>query len=133
LANTVYKRKSEVAPEQITIHNNQFARFVSRRKGVSASALSTAIRLLSEGVVEAMAEGYNVQLFKLGTFEIRKMPPRMRYHRITKQTYMAEPFHMVHFKKSPTLIKQVRKISKERLAVMLDKPTLPKAGGTTGQ
>lgn len=125
--------KSAPAPEQILLQNKQFARFVSRRKGVSAVALSSAIRLLSEGVVEAMAEGYDVQLRGLGTFQVRMMKSRMRWHRITRQTYMAPPFAMVHFKKSPKLCKQVKAIAKARIAALSSTTTIPPVGGKKGQ
>lgn len=127
-----YKRKSAAVPEQITIRNKQFAKFVSRRKGVSARAMSSAVRLLTEGVLEAMGEGYNVQLIGLGTWEVRLMPARMRYHRITKVTYMAEPFYMAYFKKSPTLIKTVREISKARIQGLTVKATMPIVGCKRG-
>lgn len=120
-----YKPACDLAPEQITLKNKQFARFVSRRKGVSAAALSSAMRILTEGLVEALAEGYNIQWVGLGTFQVRQMKSRMRYHRITRQVYMAPPFTMLHFKKSKLLAKTVKDNARARIAALSQKPTLP--------
>lgn len=120
-----YIPKGDLAPEQVLLKNKQFARFVSRRKGVSAKALSSAIRILTEGLVEALGEGYNVQLMGLGTFEVRQMRSRKRYHRITRQVYMAPPFLMMHFKKSKLLAKTVKDTARARVAALSQKSTLP--------
>lgn len=115
---------SRNSSEQIVLESQNFARFVARRKGVSAKALSTAIRLLSEGLVEAMSEGYAVRLYRLGLFEVRELPPRNRYHRLKRENYISPATTVVRFKKSENLNKRVRSMSKERLDKMEAEPTI---------
>lgn len=118
---------SRLTPEKIVMENQQFARWLARRKGVSAKALSTAINLLSDGIVEAMAEGYAVRVWRLGTFECREVKPRRRYHRIKKEIYTSPATTIVHFKKSENINERVRNMSKARLDKMLSTPSVPLA------
>jgi nucleoid DNA-binding protein len=113
---------SRLIPEKIVLENAGFTKFVARRTGVSAAALSTAHRLLTQGLVEALAEGYAVRWWGVGTFECREMPPRKRYHRLKKHVYMSPPTTLVHFKKTETLNQKVRDMAKARLEKALTNP-----------
>ena len=118
---------TRLTPEKVVMENQQFAKWSARRKGVSAKALATALNLLSDCLVEAMAEGYAVRWWRLGTFECREVAPRRRYHRIKKEVYTSPANTIVHFKKSENLNSRVRKMSKDRLEKMLMGSSVPLA------
>lgn len=125
LAKTIYK--SRVTKERITLTNLAFARWLSRRKGVSSAALSSALKLIGEGIKEGMAEGYAIRILGIGTFEMRELPARNRYHRKERKLYLSPPSVVAHFKKSEFLTANIRKISKDRLDEMATTPTVKKA------
>lgn len=118
---------SRLTPDKFVMENQQFARWLGRRKGVSAKALASAINLLSQGIIEAMGEGYAVRVWGLGLFENREIGPRRRYHRLNKDVYTSPPTTIVHFSKSENLNKKVRSLAKARLERMASEPSVPLA------
>jgi nucleoid DNA-binding protein len=115
-----YVPTTRVSSEKLVLRNSQFARWLSKRTGASHTAVAKAIQIISKGIVEALANGYDVNLYGLGVFETRELKPRLRYHRLKKTTYMSEPSTIVHFRKSEYLTKRVRQLAAAQLEAMLD-------------
>jgi nucleoid DNA-binding protein len=123
-----YKTTADGAPEQIKMNSKQFARFVSRRKGVSSAALHSAIGLLIEGVIEALSEGYDVHLRGLGEFQVRLYGPRIRCLKFSREKYMAPPFTAVFFRRSKKLKETVKNKANARIRALCTTTTLPAVG-----
>ena len=119
-----YEPTTRIPSERTVLRNNQFARYVSKRTGVSSQALTKAIQLLSNGIIEALGDGFEVSLIGIGTFEVRELKPRKRFHRIEKRMYISEPSMIVHFKKSEQLTKRVRQAAEGNLESMATKTTI---------
>lgn len=124
MALTKYIPVSRFPKEKIVLRNNQFARWMSKRNGVSHAALSKAIQLITSGLLEALANGYNINLAGLGRFETREMPPRVRYHRLHGERYISQPSTVVHFRKSDILTKRVRELAAANLEDMVKTPAV---------
>ncbi len=120
---TKYTPKTRVPDERVLMRNGQFAKYLSRKTGVSSAALSKALNIISSGLVDALADGYNVNINALGTFEFREMPPHRRYHHQEKRIYMAPGHTVVHFRKSENLSKRVRRKAEAKLEDTIRKPT----------
>lgn len=119
-----YKPVTRILPGKVTLSNIQFARWVSKRYGVSSVAMSRATRLLIEGMIDALAEGYSVQLKGLGKFEARELAPRMRFNRTQGVRYLSKPSVILHFKKSEKLNDTLRTRAKEKLDALSSNPTV---------
>jgi nucleoid DNA-binding protein len=128
LPNSRYITPAGIAPEQIKMTAKQFARFVSRRKGVSSVALMSAITLITDGIIEALSEGFDVNFRGLGEFQVRLYGPRIRCLRFTREKYMAPPFTQVHFLRAKKLRETVKKVANQRIADLCQTPTLPVVG-----
>jgi nucleoid DNA-binding protein len=115
-------------PEKIVLQSNQFARWLSKRTGVSNKAISSAINIIGKGILDALANGYSFQWRQIGTFEMREQKPRVRYHRKHKERYMAAPSVVVHFKKAPKLNETVRRKAAQVVDDMVKKPTAKVTG-----
>lgn len=131
MALTKYVPTTRVNGEKIVLRNNQFARFLSRRTGLSQRALSRAVKLIGDGILQVLAEGYDFQWLGLGTFETRELKPRKRYHRMKGEVYVSRPSVIVHFHKSPSLNDSVRNLAIQRLDALLAEPTVK--ASTTGR
>lgn len=116
--------QTRIHKEKVTLRNRQLARFISRRKGVSSEAVSQALKIIGEGIVEALAEGFDFQWFGIGTFETRVLKPRVRYNRVKRERYMSNESMIVHFRKSPGLTPTVRDMSIARLNQIVDTPAV---------
>lgn len=127
MALAAYTPKSRVPKDRVMLTNVGFSRWLSKRKGVSSAALTSAMTLLIQGTKEAMAEGYGVRWIGLGTFEMRELPARNRYHRKEKRCYLSPPSVVAHFKKSDLLTHNIRKMSEARLAEMRTTPRVAPA------
>jgi nucleoid DNA-binding protein len=122
---TEYNPTTRVSSEKLIIQNGQFAKLLAKKTGVSQGALSKAINLISTGLIEALAEGYAVNLKGLGVFETRELKPRVRYHRIDKVRYTSKPSTIVHFRKSETLNRRVRALAAAQVERLHDSPHIP--------
>ena len=121
-----YKPVTSPPPERITLSGEEFAKWVAKRSNVSTAALKSATMLLINGIIDALAEGYDVKLFLLGTFELRRVAPQRRYHRLKKTMYVAPPRQRVHFNKSKTLNQRVVAKANARLEALASKASVPK-------
>lgn len=120
---TQYKPVTRIHKEKVVLANGQFARWLSRRTGASHTALSTALQLIGNGIVDALAEGYQFQWLRLGTFETRELEPRMRYNRVKKAKYMSRPSTIVHFRKAQGLNDTVRARAAKAMQDQIMNPT----------
>lgn len=123
-----YIPRNRVSNEKIVLRNGQFARWLSKRTGVSQKALAKAMELITNGIVEALADGYSVNFNRLGVFEAREMKPRLRYHYKEGTTYMSEPATVVHFRKSELLTSRVRELAASNLDNISTTPTVKPVG-----
>lgn len=128
MAFTKYIPTTRVSGEKILLRNNQLARFISKRNGVSAKAISQALILLGEGITDALAAGFDFQWKGMGTFETRELVPRIRYHRAKKEKYMSAPSVIVHFHKSPGLNNIVRDKASALLNDVVENPAVNPVG-----
>lgn len=124
MALTKYIPTTRLSGDKVVLRTNQLARIISRQTGVSAGALSAALKILGNGIVDALANGYDFQWQGIGTFETRELKPRTRYHRMKGERYMSQPSVVVHFKKAPSLNETVRRRASARLDKLDTNPTV---------
>jgi nucleoid DNA-binding protein len=119
-----YVPTTRKSAEKIVMRNGQFVRWLARRSGVSHQALSSALMLLSKGIIEALANGFDVGIIGLGVFETRELQPRKRYQRLTKSYYISKPSVIVHFKKAYGLSYRVRAMAEAQLSKTMNTATV---------
>jgi nucleoid DNA-binding protein len=120
-----YTPTTRVLEEKVTLQNGQFSKLLAKKHGVSAAALAKALQLISAGLVEALAEGYDVSIKGIGVFQTRELKPRVRYHRLKKTRYLSNPSTIVHFRKSEQLTKRVRSLAAAQVEKLLEVPHVP--------
>ncbi len=70
---------------------------------LTTQQLNTAVRLILDNIVNAVATGERVEIRGLGTFSKRLWGPRHARNPYTKESWMTEPRAAVHFKSGKPL------------------------------
>jgi len=97
---------------QVALTQRQFCKWLAKEKHVSSDALFTAMSIISDGMVLAIARGYRLVWRGLLSIELRELPARKRYHRLEKIIYEQPPSCRVHIGNASDLNKRVREIAK---------------------
>lgn len=107
--------KSRVIPEAVKLSHSQFIRFVSQRSGTSQAALLQAMKILKDGIKQALSEGHSVVWDGMCVFDVREIKERARYNPQKGKTEMQVAGCRVHIRSSNTLTRDVKRKTQERL------------------
>ena len=108
--------KSRVIPEPVRLGRLQFIRFVSQRSGTSQQALHQAMKILADGIKQALAEGYEVIWDGVCVFNVREVKERTRFNPQTHVKVMQAATCRVHIRASASLTRDMLRKSAERVA-----------------
>lgn len=115
---------SRVIPNRVALTSKPLARFIAQRCGCSAAAAYEALRLIRDGIKQALVEGYTVHWEGAFVVEVRELEPRSRYCLTTKTRQHYASSSRVHVRVSEAFTRDVKDRAAERLKALTESTLL---------
>ncbi len=104
-----YKPVARRTEKAVTLFPHQLAKFIAvQHEGkVKTKVIVAAMDLLRDGIIEALAQGFNVSWPGLLSAEVRVVKERERWDGLKKAYFSSPASVRVHIKTSPNLTQKV--------------------------